>query len=247
MKKIRLSGDGFDIPFIPVRGTGEGHFRFGLENVALQMRVNDFYISQLPVTQRLWHSVMDASRPLDRSASWPVVRVSFSEITSFLEKLNRSTLVTPMIQQLSWSPLFRLPSEAEWEYAARGGPYWGDYFLFAGSDNLDDVGWYKGNSGKQLHPAGLKKPNQLGIHDMCGNIWEWCADYFHHDHGKLPLDGSPCLEYSEFQSVRGGSFTNYAIHCTVMKRYEIHPAGNGDDLGFRLVFSINKTDEEKLA
>jgi sulfatase modifying factor 1 len=133
---------------------------------------------------------------------------------------------------------FRLPTETEWEYAAKGGMHWTDNFLYSGSDNIHDVGWYQGNSFDESRPVGLKKPNQLGIYDMSGNIWEWCQDYFHPDTNKIPTDGTPCFEKSAERVLRGGCFHNWAMHCTATKRYEIAPEFKDPCIGVRLVLSM---------
>ncbi|MDV7396073.1 SUMF1/EgtB/PvdO family nonheme iron enzyme, partial [Arthrospira platensis SPKY1] len=104
---------------------------------------------------------------------------------------------------------YRLPTEAEWEYAARGGQKKKDT-KFAGSDNLDEVGWWKNNSGGKTHPVGQKKTNELGIHDMSGNVWEWCADHWHVNYNGVPTDGSAWVSGGDSarRVVRGGAWLN---------------------------------------
>jgi formylglycine-generating enzyme len=118
---------------------------------------------------------------------------------------------------------FRLPSETEWEYAARGGPHWLDGFRFSGSDDVDSVAWYDRRHGDHTQRVAQKAPNQLGVHDMSGNIWEWCQDVFTRDVATI---------------LRGGCFHNWAVHCTVSKRYEIAHDYHDGCIGFRLVFSV---------
>jgi formylglycine-generating enzyme required for sulfatase activity len=100
------------------------------------------------------------------------------------------------------------------------------------------VGWYKRNSGDESKIVGQKKPNQLGLYDMSGNLWEWCVDHYHFDTRKIPTDGSPCLEESPERVLRGGCFHNFGIHCTVMKRYQINPEYKDGCISFRLAISI---------
>lgn len=132
----------------------------------------------------------------------------------------------------------RLPTETEWEYAARSGSHWSDYFLFSGSDNIDEVAWYKQNSNGQIHPVGLRSPNQLGFYDTCGNIWEWCRDWFIRDTNLIPNDGSPYVMETNDRVLRGGCNYNGAIHCTVSKRYEISPDSEDGAIGLRVAMTI---------
>jgi sulfatase modifying factor 1 len=243
MEKIDLRFDeiNYTFPLTYVRGTEEHHFLFGLENDLLKIRTNDFFISQFQVTQILWKQVMGHNPANSTGDNYPVETVSYDDIMAeggFLEKLN-SRFIKEIGRQFKKSATlqFRLPTETEWEYAARGGIYWGDYFVYSGGDNIDEVSWYKRNSGDRSKPVGQKNPNQLGLHDMSGNVWEWCQDYYHEDTTKIPRDGTSCLEPSESRVLRGGCFHNFAMHCTVMKRYSITPDHKDPCIGFRLVLS----------
>jgi formylglycine-generating enzyme required for sulfatase activity len=129
-----------------------------------------------------------------------------------------------------------LPSEAEWEYAARGGPAWTDGFTYSGRNDIDEVAWYDRNSGHTAHPVAEKAPNQLGLFDMSGNVWEWCHDHFTRDVSAIPRDSTPFAGPSERRILRGGCSHNWAIHCTVAKRYEIDAAHGDSDIGFRLAY-----------
>ena len=131
--------------------------------------LSDYYIGETEVTQELWEAVM-GSNP-----SWfqgdnqrPVEMVSWDDCQKFIKKLNLLT-----------GKEFRLPTEAEWEYAARGGKYSKDYvYKYSGSNNADEVAWYWQNSGRTPHPVKTKKANELGLYDMSGNVYEWCNDRY---------------------------------------------------------------------
>ncbi|NJL76778.1 MAG: formylglycine-generating enzyme family protein [Saprospiraceae bacterium] len=126
-----------------------------------------------------------------------------------------------------------LPSEAQWEYAARGGQQ-SKGFEYAGSHNLKEVGWYKTNSHSETKPVGLKKANELGLYDMSGNVREWCADEWNDDFQNAPKDGSPAKgDNSEFV-VRGGSWIFGANDCSVSVRDRDDSDGRDFDIGFRV-------------
>jgi len=229
-------------PLVFVEGTGEHRFPFGLENDRIKIQMGDFYISRYPVTQVLWEHITGTNPACSVDENKPVENVSFHDITEpggFLQKL-QAKVKDQLIGKFSNTRLvqFRLPTETEWEFAARGGIYCRDYFIYSGSDNIDEVGWYKRNSGNETKPVGQKKPNQLGLYDMSGNVWEWCQDYYQDDSVKIPVDGSPCLEESPGRVLRGGCFHNFGIHCTVMKRYQIEPQYKDGCIGFRVVLAI---------
>jgi formylglycine-generating enzyme required for sulfatase activity len=131
-----------------------------------------------------------------------------------------------------------LPSETEWEYVARGGKHWKDNFQYSGSNNIDEVAWYQQNSHDEVKEVGRKAPNQLGIYEMNGNVWEWCQDCYQRDTKKIPKDGSPFMSAGVDRVLRGGCHHNWAIHCTVSKRYEIGKDFKDNCIGFRLVFSV---------
>ena len=244
MDELKLKFDEINYTFslVFVQGTGEQHFPFGLENDLLRIKIGDFFISRYPVTQILWKYITGNNPACSVNENKPIENVSYYDIIEeqgFLQKINAKVKseVSRQFPQRD-SIQFRLPTETEWEYAARGGIYWGDYFIYSGSDNIDEVGWYKRNSWDESKIVGQKKPNQLGLYDMSGNLWEWCSDYYHADTTKIPPDGGPCLEQSEERVLRGGCFHNFGAHCTVMKRYQINPDYKDGCIGFRLALSI---------
>ncbi len=236
-------------PIILVRGTEEGAYLFG-DDKEVSIHIRDFFISKFPITQKLWEYITGINPSRFQGPDRPVESVSFHDITindGFLKKLNAHSENKTKVD-------FRLPSETEWEYAARGGKCWTDDFQFSGSNDLNSVGWYDRNSGKstdseilvkvknqdkgtETHDIGQKSPNQLGIHDMSGNVWEWCADYYQ-TILEIPTDGTPCLRESAERVLRGGCHHNWAIHCSVSKRYAIAADAKDECIGFRIAASV---------
>ena len=228
-------------PMIYVHGTHGTPYLFGSDDQKLEIQVPDFFISKFPVTQLLWEYVIGINPSIVKEKNRPVENVSYDDIVNangFLETINSNTSIK---NQLPVSGQFRLPTETEWEYAARGGVHWRDNFIYSGSNNISEVAWQGDkHSGTETHPVGEKKPNQLGIHDMCGNVWEWCQDYFQRDVSLIPTDGTACLIESEERVLRGGCHHNWPIHCTVYKRYEIAPRFKDGCIGFRIAISADK-------
>ena len=198
-----------------------------------------FYIGETQVTQALWQAVMGDNPSDFKGSDHPVERVSWNDICGkdgtgtdpncFLYKLNEKTVKN-----------FRLPTEAEWEYAAKGGDKSKGY-TYAGSDDIDKVAWYRKNSGDgylkgneddwgwekieknncKTHPVMQLLANELGIYDMSGNVWEWCEDLYESS--------------SSSRVLRGGSWYNFARYCRVSYRSNVDPDGRGNGVGFRLV------------
>jgi hypothetical protein len=205
--------------------TGEqGSDCYDDEKPSHQVTVSDYYIGKYEVTQKEWRAVMGSDPPglyFKGCDNCPVEAVSWKEIKQFLRKLNAKTGNT-----------YRLPREAEWEYAARGGSSSLGY-KYSGSNNLDEVAWYYDNSGRKTHPVGQKKANELGLYDMSGNVWEWCADWYgDYSSGAQTNPKGPL--WASYRVNRGGGWSNDARGCRVSRRGNGTPSSRGYDLGFRL-------------
>ena len=187
-----------------------------------QVTLSDYYIGETEVTQELWQAVM-GSNPSDFSGTnLPVETVSWDDCQTFITKLNQLT-----------GKNFRLPTEAEWEYAARGGQKSKGY-KYAGSNTLSDVAWYRDNSSSKTHPVKQKQANELGLYDMSGNVWELCQDWY--DNYGSAAQTNPIGPSSGFTRLnRGGSWLSSASGCRVAYRYSDSPGYRGCDLGFRVV------------
>ncbi|MCC6463305.1 MAG: formylglycine-generating enzyme family protein [Saprospiraceae bacterium] len=190
-----------------------------------QVTIADFEIGRYPVTQQLWQEIMETNPSQFKGDKLPVESMIWDEVQEFLKKLNARYP----------GRNYRLPTEAEWEYAARGGNQ-SQGFLYAGSDNLDEVAWHAGNAGSKTQPVGQKKPNELGLCDLTGNVWEWCADWY----GNYPTQpqtnpGGPAS--GTYRIRRGGSWNNGPQKCRVAYRYYWLPDGRNAHLGFRLASS----------
>jgi formylglycine-generating enzyme len=215
--------------------TDEDKEAFDREKPAHKVKISDFFITKYPVTQALWKDVMNNENPSHfKGDDLPVENVSYDDITQkFL----------PALQKMTNLP-FRLPTEAEWEYAARGGIYHEDAYKYAGSDRLKDVAWYDKNSEGQTKPVGLKQANQLGIHDLSGNVFEWCNDWFgdsayYEECRKNGIVNDPQgLEKGSNRVCRGGGWHYDALFCRTAYRYYNSPDYRGNHLGFRLALSL---------
>jgi formylglycine-generating enzyme len=212
-----------------------GIFRMGREKGHL-VKLDSFYIGKYPVTQALWKAVMKGENPSHFIGdNRPVESISWDDAQDFIRKLYGKTGVA-----------YRLPTEAEWEYAAQGGKYWEQFpFKYSGSDKLNEVGWYDENSHDETKPVGLKTPNLLGIYDMSGNVWEWCEDKYgsYEDVIKAStkdpvtnaiVNPTGVVEGS-IRVLRGGSWFNSSEACRPTYRINDPPTNSRNDVGFRLV------------
>jgi formylglycine-generating enzyme required for sulfatase activity len=199
------------------------------------VQVSTFSIGKYEVTQAQWRAVMGSDPSKNKGCdNCPVEQVSWYDVRKFIEKLNTLT-----VEQ------YRLPTEAEWEYAARGGNQSKGY-LYSGSNSIDEVAWYNGNyeqgnthgEQKTTRPVGCKKPNELGLYDMSGNVWEWVQDCRHEDYRDAPRDGRAWLVANHGDCgllfLRGGSWVIDARYCRSSSRIRFVPMGGHFSYGFRL-------------
>lgn len=228
-----------ELSFVRVEGTNNAPYCFGDPPNAVPITVQGFFLGTVPVTQAFWHHITSADSPaVHRATDLPVENVSWdavSEPGGFLQQVNESAAMASLREQVGRPLIVRLPTETEWEYAARGGPHWRDGYLYCGSNDVDAVAWYDRRHGDWTQPVATKMPNQLGIYDMSGNVWEWCEDSFSPDLRAIPVDGTAYRGPNDDRVLRGGCFHNWAAHCTVSKRYEIAHDFHDGCIGLRLV------------
>ncbi len=193
--------------------------------------LSDYYIGETQVTQELWQAVMGNNPSHFKGDKNPVEMVSYNDCELFIYKLN-----TLLAAQLPAGRKFRLPSEAQWEFAARlgiAGRYLND--KYSGSDDIDKVAVYRGNSGKRTYPVKSKEPNLLGLYDMSGNVWEWCSDWFGDRYYSSSPQANPEGPSSgSYRVRRGGGWSSFALACRVTNRGNAAPSDRENDTGLRL-------------
>ena len=215
---VYVEGGTFDMGATTEQGSDAESDEKPVHSVTL----DGYYIGKCEVTQELWEAVMGSNPSHFKGAQNPVENVSWNDCQEFVSRLNSLTGRT-----------FRLPTEAEWEYAARGGKK-SSHYKYSGSGNIDDVAWYDDNSGSSTHPVGTKSPNELGIYDMSGNVYEWCSDWYGgysagaQTNPQGPSSGSRRV-------LRGGSWYIHAGYCRVSYRNFFDPRSSGYSNGLRLV------------
>lgn len=191
------------------------------ETPAHQVTLSDYYIGQTEVTQALWEAVMGSNPSDHRGDNLPVEQVSWDDCQVFIQELNQLT-----------GKQFRLPTEAEWEYAARGGRKSRGY-KYAGGNNIDSVAWCDGNSGNETHPVATKQANELGIYDMSGNVLEWCSDWCG-DYTSSSQSDPQGPSSGLYRVIRGGCYYNFARNCRVSYRISNTLDYRSGYLGLRL-------------
>ncbi len=224
-----VSGVTFKMKYVPggtfqMGATSEqGSDAYDDERVHTVTISNDYYIGETEVTQGLWKAVMGSNPSyFDKGDNYPVESVSWDDCRDFINKLNQQT-----------GQNFRLPTEAEWEYAARGGSKSRGY-KYSGSNIIGDVAVYDENSREESHPVKSKIPNELGIYDMTGNVWEWCQDWFgDYPSGSVTDPVGPSSPESS-RVLRGGSWNYGARYCRVSLRGRNTPSIRDNDNGLRL-------------
>ena len=210
----------------------QGSEAYNDEKPTHPVTLSSYYIGKTEVTQELWEAVMgsnpswfkdsDFNDPNFKDPKLPVEQVSWNDCQTFITKLNALT-----------GKNFRLPTEAEWEFAARGGIN-NQGFKYSGSNTIDDVAWYFDTSSSTTHPVATKAPNELGIYDMSGNVWEWCSDWCS-SYTSASQTNPTGPDSGSYRMDRGGSWGNDVWHCRVSYRFNIvyTPTRRGT-LGLRL-------------
>ena len=218
-----FTANGVSFKMIAVKG---GTFQMGDDgyNPVHQVTLSDYYIGETEVTQELWNAVMGSNPSyFTGNMQRPVEQVSWDDCQTFISKLNQLTGET-----------FRLPTEAQWEYAARGGNQ-AQGRLYSGSNTIDNVAWYGSNSSSTTHPVKTKAPNELGIYDMSGNVWEWCSDCYGSYSSAAQTDPTGPSKGSH-RVIRGGSWCEYTTDCCVANRDGYTPTHTNSDQGLRLAY-----------
>ncbi len=225
------SVDGVNFDMLAVEG---GTFTMGCTNQqsdcvidekpAHQVSVSDYYIGKYEITQNQWILIMNKNPSSMKGNNLPVENVSWNEVQEFITKLNMKTGKT-----------FRLPTEAEWEFAAKGGNH-SKGNDFSGSYSIEEVAWYKFNSDTNSHQVGQKKANELGIYDMTGNVCEWCSDWYG-DYSSGDQNNPQGAPTGQDRVVRGGGWYFNPQNCRVSSRLNIRPKKTYNSIGFRLVLA----------
>jgi formylglycine-generating enzyme required for sulfatase activity len=200
----------------------------------------DFFMGRYSVTQALWESVMGSNPSESKGANRPVEQVSWFDCVTFCNKLSEQEGLKPAYEingenvTCDWTANgYRLPTEAEWEYSARGG----EYHKYAGSDNVDEVAWYDGNSGYETHIVGQKKLNGFGLYDMSGNVWDWVWDLYGQYSSESQQDSveNPTGDLTgSLRVYRGGSWRDSLRDVRTSNRNYNNPTYRRSRIGLRL-------------
>jgi len=189
------------------------------EKTEHSITLGSFLMDETEVTQREYRHVMGRyASDYTGCMECPVENVSWFDAMEYAKMIGK-----------------RLPTEAEWEFAARGGAKANRDYEYSGSNKIDDVAWYLSNT-ESKQPVGKKKPNAIGLYDMSGNVWEWCADWFHDEYFQIAKNENPQgPDYGTEKVVRGGSWFSNEVFCNVSRRYKLKPDYRDTNFGFRCV------------
>ncbi|MBR5532485.1 MAG: SUMF1/EgtB/PvdO family nonheme iron enzyme [Bacteroidales bacterium] len=190
------------------------------ESPATELSINSYYIGCFEVTQKQWNIIMEGNDLNNEEGDLPINNVSWYDANSFCNKLSLLT-----------GKNYQLPTEEQWEYAARGGIK-SNICRYSGDDNIDKVAWYNSNSQKKVHIVGSKKPNELGVYDMSGNLYEWCSDTYR---SYKYINNEDNNFRGESKVIRGGCWRDYSSSCRVVSRNFQHPSATASIIGFRIV------------
>jgi formylglycine-generating enzyme required for sulfatase activity len=230
---LTFTVNGYSFDMVPVAG---GTFTMGAtpeqgkdagvdEKITHSVTLSDYYIGKFEVTQGLWVAVMDSNfSTFQKGDNYPMEYVSWDDCQMFINKLNQMT-----------GKQFRLPTEAEWEFAARGGNKSGGT-KFSGGSEIADVAWFESNSDGSTQPVGQKSPNELGIYDMSGNVWEWCDDWYG-NYSRSAQTNPKGANKGARRVLRGGCWRSLPKSCRISFRNYNFPDMGSDGDGFRLVYS----------
>ena len=216
---IRVEGGKFTMG-----ATSEMSEPYGNEKPTHQVTLSTYYIGETEVSQALWKAVMGSNPSSFKGDNLPVERVSWNDCQDFINKLNQLT-----------NKEFRLPTEAEWEFAARGGNK-SNHTQYSGSKNIGDVAWYDENSGGKTHPVKTKQANELGIYDMSGNVGEWCQDWYGRYSSSTQVNPTGPDSGAAGRVIRGGDLFRFDMYCRSSYRCSGTPVHRSFNLGLRLVF-----------
>jgi formylglycine-generating enzyme required for sulfatase activity len=232
-EKTYTNGIGMEFVLIPAGSFQMGadrNFEEASDDETPQHRVTisrPFYLGKTEVTQAQWTAVMGNNPSKFKGRTNPVEQVSWDDVQEFIRRLNRK----------EGTDKYRLPTEAEWEYAARAGTT-SAYSFGDDASYLGRYAWYDGNSGDRPHPVGQKPPNAWGLHDMHGNVWEWVQDWYDGNYyGRSPSTDPRGPSSGSSRVYRGGSWIYDAAYCRSANRYSYWPDYRYDNLGFRLALS----------
>ncbi len=189
----------------------------------IDMKVRSFYILRYEITQSLWETIMESNPSINATCeNCPVENISWEDVQLFIQKVNNLS-----------EKKFRLPTEQEWEFASKGGLQSNNY-KFSGSNYIDSIGWYKLNS-SSTQPVGKKPPNELGLYDMTGNVFEWCSN-FSSDNLEIYLNAPQGASNGQEKIIRGGSYAKGEYSCGVIRRNNFYLRSKSPEIGFRLVY-----------